>query len=454
MNNDNFFEKSISTLTDRQNQQLAYKEYRKLQPNKVVTIDKKAIGYLADPMENDTHSGLQAYTITANKPLVAHNDPDKVKEVTILFRGSTSPAGINSVASAIDFFNDWIKNDLPAAEQVSPLAGGIIGGVEGALSGGPAGVSAGVTTGVLKSEGKGPKVVPPQFTASSKYLKKMMKRYPNAKFNVYGHSLGSMNAQYAAADTDHPDRINKVFAYEGPNIHKILNSKQRKTAKGLKDHIFNYVDSKDLVPLGYSTGAAAVGWVIHVFSKKSKKGLGDQHMWGGYQFTSSGEVKVEFDDASVKGEVKVRMHDLMSQYQHMSQTGGGLASGERIYLDAAQATVFAGLIETTAETGITPIKQDIRKGVTGLQDNQEDVKRLSRQLGSHLTEGEISGALAEVGATQYRLVTVPQAKLDHLKTEAGQIESDYKRIAKQVKSGVEQLKDSDRQVATFFRKAE
>ncbi|WLV80153.1 alpha/beta fold hydrolase [Lacticaseibacillus styriensis] len=437
-------------LTDRENVKFTNEGYEKLSLNRKVKVNNKIVGYLSNSMENDTNSGLQAYTITSSSPSVAHSQPDKVKEVTIIYRGSTSPAGINSIASAIDFFNDWFKNDLPAAEQVSPLAGGIIGGVEGALSSGPAGIGVGAVNGIRKSEDKSPKVVPPQFTASSKYLKKMMKRYPNAKFNIYGHSLGSMNAQYAAADNDHPNRINKVIAYEGPNIHKILNSKQRKTAKGLKDRVFNYVDSKDLVPLGYSTGAAAVGWVIHVFSKKSKKCLGDQHMWGGYQFTASGEVKVEFDDASVKGEVKVRMHDLMNQYRSMSQTGGGLSSGERIYLDAAQATVFAGLIETTAETGITPIKQDIRKGVTGLQDNQEDVKRLSRQLGSHLTEGEISGALAEVGATQYRLVTVPQAKLDHLKTQANQIESDYKRIAKQVKSGVEQLKDSDRQVAGYF----
>ena len=441
---------SIEKLSDRQNVALAKKEYKQFHEGDGVVISDKQVGYFSESLKSDGTTGMQAYAITPCRPSVAHSHPENVKEVTIIYRGSTSPAGINSVASAIDFFNDWFKNDLPAAEQVSPLAGGIIGGVEGALSSGPAGIGVGAVNGIRKSEDKSPKVVPPQFTASSKYLKKMMKRYPNAKFNVYGHSLGSMNAQYAAADTDHPNRINKVFAYEGPNIHKILNSKQRKTAKGLKDHIFNYVDSRDLVPLGYSTGAAAVGWVIHVFSKKSKKGLGDQHMWGGYQYTSSGEVKVEFDDASVKGEVKVRMHDLMSQYRSMSQTGGGLSSGERIYLDAAQATIFAGLIEATAETGITAIKQDIRKGVTSLQDNQEDVKRLSRQLGSHLTEGEISGALAEVGATQYTLVTVPQAKLDHLKTQASQIESDYKQIAKQVKSGVEQLKDSDRQVAGYF----
>jgi len=38
-----------------------------------------------------------------------------------------------------------------------------------------------------------------QLKASARALKDIMEKYPNAKINIYGHSLGSMDAQYAMA---------------------------------------------------------------------------------------------------------------------------------------------------------------------------------------------------------------------------------------------------------------
>lgn len=55
-----------------------------------------------------------------------------------------------------------------------------------------------------------------------------MRLYPNAQVYVYGHSLGSMNAQYAIADLDKKDinRISGGFFYQGPNIYSNLTPKQ------------------------------------------------------------------------------------------------------------------------------------------------------------------------------------------------------------------------------------
>ena len=44
----------------------------------------------------------------------------------------------------------------------------------------------------------------------------MMEKYPNAKINLYGHSLGSMDVQYAIANVKDYDRINSVNIYQGP----------------------------------------------------------------------------------------------------------------------------------------------------------------------------------------------------------------------------------------------
>ena len=40
---------------------------------------------------------------------------------------------------------------------------------------------------------------PPQFKDAAAHLKEVIRKYPNAKIDLYGHSLGSMNIQYALA---------------------------------------------------------------------------------------------------------------------------------------------------------------------------------------------------------------------------------------------------------------
>lgn len=64
---------------------------------------------------------------------------------------------------------DWLSNDIPTAIQITNGGGS---------------------------------TVTPQLKTSAETLKQTMKLYPNAQIYVYGHSLGSMNAQYAIADLD------------------------------------------------------------------------------------------------------------------------------------------------------------------------------------------------------------------------------------------------------------
>lgn len=92
-----------------------------------------------------------------------------------------------------------------------------------------------------------------RFKQSSSFLKKEMAKYPDCKFEVYGHSLGSMDGQYAVSslDDDEAKRLSGARVYEGPNIYENLTDAQRKRAKSYQGRVHNYVDQKDLVPLGY-----------------------------------------------------------------------------------------------------------------------------------------------------------------------------------------------------------
>lgn len=140
-----------------------------------------------------------------------------MKELTILYKGSTAPSKANIMDTKHPEFkdvrNDWLDNDIPTAIQIT--------------------------------NGGGPTVTF-QLKSSAETLKQAMRLYPNAQVYVYGHSLGSMNAQYAIADLDKKDinRISGGFFYQGPNIYSNLTPKQQDTVKAINalDRLFNFVD--------------------------------------------------------------------------------------------------------------------------------------------------------------------------------------------------------------------
>ena len=94
---------------------------------------------------------------------------------------------------------------------------------------------------------------PPQFKDAATHLKEVIQKYPNAKIDLYGHSLGSMDIQYALAclTEEEAAHVGTVHVYNGPNIYNILTSEQKKRLDALKYKIYNHIDHKDLVSLGY-----------------------------------------------------------------------------------------------------------------------------------------------------------------------------------------------------------
>ena len=285
--------------SDETNVNLAKEEYenRNIGDSLRTNPGNEYVGILSDANDNRSNKGEQIYTYTktsGSNEVVSPDAPlserEKVEEITILYRGSTAPTEIFSNGG--DVLRDWGANDIP-------MAGKIMLGEKGATG---------------------------QLEASSDYLKEMMDKYPNAKINIYAHSLGSMDAQYALANVTDYSRIKSAHLYNGPNIYSTLTEEQKINVSALYDKINNYVDSRDIVGLGYKKGEGTVGKTYkfvgedkiskEVSGKKLKGaligsvfGLGvarigknigsvfgniagatDQHMWGGYRFDSDGNL--------------------------------------------------------------------------------------------------------------------------------------------------------------------
>ena len=279
--------------TDRVHKEIAESEYNSYVVGKEAkTNNYNKIGKTLDFNDNRSGNGEQIYAIASDGnnalPNASLSERVKVKEITLLYRGSTNP--LESVTGkAGEVGRDWGLNNTVLGLKIGTGQRGVTG----------------------------------QLEASADYLKEIMEKYPNAKINIYGHSLGSMDAQYALSSITDYSRINGAYIYNGPNIYSLLSYSQKVNVSALYDKIHNYVDSEDIVGLGYEKGKGSVGQVFKFDGKNKKtenaiieamkqinpknpsKGIfapfaalygylgamfSDQHMWGGYDFDADGNL--------------------------------------------------------------------------------------------------------------------------------------------------------------------
>ncbi|EAD7000971.1 Mbeg1-like protein [Listeria monocytogenes] len=415
-------------ITDEDRVRLAKKEYDPLQIKKEVIISasdekEKTIGIVSQKINNKS-TGEQSYIITDKytPPTASISERIKVKELTILYKGSTAPANGNfNVPKHPDYKDvrkDWLSNDIPTAIQITNGGGS---------------------------------TVTPQLKTSAETLKQTMKLYPNAQIYVYGHSLGSMNAQYAIADLDKKDikRISGGFFYQGPNIYSNLTPKQQDTVKAINalDRLFNFVDRKDYVPIGYGIGDPTIGHLIEVESKKA--GMVEQHMWGGYQFDEDGNVLTDKEGSLrlAKYATAQQLASINIMRTSFSKSGGALSSSEEIFLDAAEGLAITQGMKQTIQGEIKDLKDMFDKAIENAEELWRDTLSDARDIGSKLSESEILTALALGNATESKIVIDTVQDCEKSLAEATKIEQEYDKLLEQINEAIKSQLKTDHELA-------
>ncbi|EJQ8173687.1 DUF2974 domain-containing protein [Listeria monocytogenes] len=414
--------------TDQERVELARKEYAKINQEEVVKIPtadgtEKTIGIVSQKINNKS-TGEQSYIITDKytPPTASISERNKVKELTILYKGSTAPANGNfNVPKHPDYKDvrkDWLSNDVPTAIQITNGGGS---------------------------------TVTPQLKTSAETLKQTMNLYPNAQIYVYGHSLGSMNAQYAIADLDKKDikRISGGFFYQGPNIYSNLTPKQQDTVKAINalDRLFNFVDRKDYVPIGYGIGNPTIGHLIEVESKKA--GLVEQHMWGGYQFDEDGNVLTDKEGSLrlAKYATAQQLASINIMRTSFSKSGGALSSSEEIFLDAAEGLAITQGMKQTIQGEIKDLKDMFDKAIENAEELWRDTLSDARDIGSKLSESEILTALALGNATESKIVIDIVQDCEKSLAEATKIEQEYDKLLEQINEAIKSQLKTDQELA-------
>ncbi|KRL92191.1 hypothetical protein [Limosilactobacillus equigenerosi] len=357
-----------------------------------------------------------------------------VKNASILYQGSMAPFKKGSRA-------DWISNNIPFGWK-------IFTGEKG-----PAG---------------------PQQYGSIKSTNSILHRYVNAKFNLYGHSQGGFNGQYAFADLfNHglAKRINNAYFYESPNANALL----KHPVKSKKVHL--YTDFMDNIgTLGYKlptslgAGHAEPMGELNLMMPDKGYGLIGQHMLSGYAHgfkvtiplgrnygkqviqkivlgynnkflqhpdwvKNSGIInadqlkkiyirarkKNQFMNARTDRKLNHDLKQLRVAQRSLGWTSGSMSASQRFFLDAEEAYVISSAIEGYAATDIAILQADLEQGKSNLEQLWSTTQHQALSIGKHLSHGEVMSALHEGGASQQTMVNQYTEKYDSKLAEARQL---------------------------------
>lgn len=371
-------------------------------------------------MESLSGAGEQVYAVVKNPK----ENAEDVQEVTVLFRGSTGPDHI--LNEAPDVWNDWAENDAVVAKRI-----------------------------IMQSNLSDRDQSTEQLKASARALKDIMEKYPNAKINIYGHSLGSMDAQYAMAalEAAQIERIQQAYIYNGPDVYRILSPEQRKIVDQIKGRIYNYADPKDKISMvGRDPAKGSIGSVGMVYYVDSEQeDFVNQHMTYGYRLDKDGKIKILSNTSTVAyNNFLIKMESFKRIKKSLASDG--FTSDERIFLDSEQAKLTASGIYHIVTEELDVLKKLYNDGV---QDASEVLVSCSNvPWGFILSSYETEVAYSDGGVTYETTVGVIQKRFTPVLDTAKQLEKDFTDLEKQIKDGIQKKLDEDEELANEFNQWE
>lgn len=310
---------------------LSLRQYDVMTERQEVYLEGEDIyGYVSEV--NHKKSGEDSYVITDIQMPENPTDEDfaKVKNITILFQGSTF-----DLSKLKETWVDWGPNNARMTFNHYVM-----------------------NTGPSK-----------QLRTASDTIQAVLKKYPNAQIDVYGHSLGLMEGYGSLTDIKAEDvhRIGGVYLHNGPNPYKSFSKTQIENLKRLSDKIHVYIDTNDFVGFGYNT-TNVIGNIYRIQTKDIF--WLDQHNLIGYEFDAADnlvnvdgtlateDIRLKHIDINNDGVVDFKIDSIDIRVRDLFTNGLFLAtSSQKIQLNNGILEQLAKNLEKTSSVEIAEIKR-------------------------------------------------------------------------------------------------
>ncbi len=236
-----------------------------------------------------------------------------------------------------------------------------------------------------------------QFTSAQQFYNEMSQIYGASNIDsVTGHSLGGALAQKVAAANHIP-----AVTFSTAGVGSQLTEAEKKWINGEgKEFILNFMHKGDQVP----GGTNAKGFGTAIYTEDFGSGLPfSGHFLTSYEFSEDGSlidtkggVWSITDKGTLKNGVSLIQKSFKSQIKGLNNlkskftsSGGGLSSGEKIYLDDAQALVVVSTVGAEFNLSMVNVMKNYQDGIKESEKLWKDTFDKSMGMGNLLETWEI-----------------------------------------------------------------
>jgi hypothetical protein len=163
------------------------------------------------------------------------------------------------------------------------------------------------------------------------------------------------------------------------------------------------------------------------------------------------EVKRKKELQTINKDTKKALSDLDVLRKKFLKGGGGLSSGQKIYLDAAEALALTSGMKRTLQVDISAIKKMYKEAIEDAGKLWQNTIKAGNSIGTLLSNSEVLGSLMSGGADEGRIKIIPTAEYTAKISELSSIEKEYDELIGKIKSSISKQLDTDRELAQLIR---
>lgn len=311
-----------------------------------------------------------------------------------------------------------------------------------------------------------------QLNSANKFAEKIEKSYPNSDISSTGHSLGAFLSLAEGAEHHW-----QTVTFNGPDPYSVLSLQAKKWVKENPGMLTNFLNQMDLVGYGgdivgrfkngkllwsvlgvkmSTTGSEVV--LDYGFQGINPLNYHDIDLWkfdkNGNLLDGKGKSHKIPEQAVLNSSMnllansfKVQMKSLGYLKKRLTSSGGGLSSGEKIYLDDAQALAIVSTASAEFDLAMLNVMKVYQNGIRKQEELWQKTLDKARSMGSLLESWEINDALESTGFTHENIVAFPVGQYQNKISKVKAMSEQFKSLESEIKGKISELVARDSELA-------
>lgn len=257
-----------------------------------------------------------------------------------------------------------------------------------------------------------------QLNSANEFANEVKREYPNALISTTGHSLGAFLSLAQGAEHHWP-----TVTFNGPDPYEVLSNQARDWVEENPEMLTNFLNKMDLVGYGgdiiarFKNGLLLSDFILSSNEKKiltthaevvlnygdfKIKDISDgnqyveamnyYHNIDLWKFDENGNLldgKGKIYGLSAPVTFKIKMNTLNNLRKRLTSSSGGLSSGEKVYLDSAQALTIVSTAAADFDASMQNLLTIYREGIQQQEKLWEDTFFAARRSGDMLDDLDI-----------------------------------------------------------------